>query len=1197
MSIRVMKTCTLSVQGTLLLTTLLMAPVLIVPVMMTGGAHAQQVCDDTELPIPAGCERSNGDVAVGIETGETTERAQRGASGSFAETGFAISIDGAPVAGATPASVPQRKVDQVLEQAEVDVRFDGLDQRRLLNVATSDLRSGYQAGEQVTFRASSNYPAYIDRAVVLVRDRSKRGAPVIARLPVAANGIVDWVMPNGGSPDMDYVLRVYDRSNRFDETVPVTLRRVARDFAEDPKSGSIIAAGEGEDRTAIQRIPVNGGTITASGTGARPGGTVRVMGEQVPVDGQGRFAVTRIVPTGDQVVDVTVNGQKIVRDVNIPDRDVFYTAIVDVTAGERRDGALDTREGFVDGRIAYYYKGRFANGWRVTSSLDTQEGPIEDLLRRIDDKDPRSVLDRLRADNTDLYPTYGDDSTFFDDTPTQGNIYLRAENETTRLTWGNYTAGINRGGLVSNTRELYGAELRYASRAVTEKGDNRIVAQAYAASPDTAPQRDVLRGTGGSVYFLSRQDIANGTLNVTVRIIDPDTGRVVSSRTLLAGVDFTVDHLAGVLLLNDPLGSTATDDGLISDGIGRYDVNLVAQYEYTPAGGVADITAFGGRAEAWVTENLRFGATALRENGAGGLDQDLTALDLRYELGERSFAELEYARSEGPGIARSTSTDGGLTIVDSTFGIATGDALSFDSVLHFDDLGWQREGFVNVYYETKDAGFSTLTEDITADQRLFGVIGSVALSDRARLKFELEDFDSDTGDEKRTIEASVEYDVNARWTVEAGLRNVDQFQVGVPESSGERTDAAVRATYSPNDDLSLYAFGQVTVERSGTIANNDRIGLGIDAQLTEKLRVSAEASDGSRGEAGAVRLTYAAAPDREIYLGYTLDPATRDFTDTDAAENGTVVFGSNYRVTDELSFYTENKVDLPGATSRSLTQAYGVRYTPTDLWSYSGTFETGTVRDDTGDLERTAISLGAAFDRDGDETGRIRFEYRTDDGPGLTRDRTTYGLSFGYANKVNRNWRMLVDADALISDSDERAFLDGEYVRLSLGAAYRPIDNERLNALFRYTYFQDLPGVNQTDANGDDEGALQRSHVLSANVLYDLNPKLTLGAKLGYRRGETAARGTDIFVDNTATLGVLRLDYHVVSKWDMLAEGRILRTEETGTTESGALLGVYRHVGNNAKIGVGYEWGQVTDDLTDVDYDGGGAFLNLIAKF
>ena len=44
-------------------------------------------------------------------------------------------------------------------------------------------------------------------------------------------------------------------------------------------------------------------------------------------------------------------------------------------------------------------------------------------------------------------------------------------------------------------------------------------------------------------------------------------------------------------------------------------------------------------------------------------------------------------------------------------------------------------------------------------------------------------------------------------------------------------------------------------------------------------------------------------------------------------------------------------------------------------------------------------------------------------------------------------------------------------------------------------------------------------------------------------------------------------------------------------------MAAYRHVGNNAKIGMGYEFGNVSDDLTDINYSNQGLFLNLIAKF
>ena len=55
--------------------------------------------------------------------------------------------------------------------------------------------------------------------------------------------------------------------------------------------------------------------------------------------------------------------------------------------------------------------------------------------------------------------------------------------------------------------------------------------------------------------------------------------------------------------------------------------------------------------------------------------------------------------------------------------------------------------------------------------------------------------------------------------------------------------------------------------------------------------------------------------------------------------------------------------------------------------------------------------------------------------------------------------------------------------------------------------------------------------------------------------------------------------------------------DETGTTENGVVLGVHRHIGEHAKLGLGYEWGSVSDDLTDINYRNCGVFLNLVGKF
>ena len=44
----------------------------------------------------------------------------------------------------------------------------------------------------------------------------------------------------------------------------------------------------------------------------------------------------------------------------------------------------------------------------------------------------------------------------------------------------------------------------------------------------------------------------------------------------------------------------------------------------------------------------------------------------------------------------------------------------------------------------------------------------------------------------------------------------------------------------------------------------------------------------------------------------------------------------------------------------------------------------------------------------------------------------------------------------------------------------------------------------------------------------------------------------------------------------------------------GALAAIYRHITKNLKAGVGYNFTDFSDDLTDLKYNHKGVFLNLI---
>ena len=58
----------------------------------------------------------------------------------------------------------------------------------------------------------------------------------------------------------------------------------------------------------------------------------------------------------------------------------------------------------------------------------------------------------------------------------------------------------------------------------------------------------------------------------------------------------------------------------------------------------------------------------------------------------------------------------------------------------------------------------------------------------------------------------------------------------------------------------------------------------------------------------------------------------------------------------------------------------------------------------------------------------------------------------------------------------------------------------------------------------------------------------------------------------------------------------MLDLQDAGDRRGGFLTAVYRHIGNHMKAGVGYNFTDFSDDLTDLSYDSQGVFINVIGK-
>ncbi|MDZ7824326.1 MAG: hypothetical protein U5K75_10015 [Ahrensia sp.] len=284
-------------------------------------------------------------------------------------------------------------------------------------------------------------------------------------------------------------------------------------------------------------------------------------------------------------------------------------------------------------------------------------------------------------------------------------------------------------------------------------------------------------------------------------------------------------------------------------------VNLVVQYEYTPTAGQTDGYSFGGRGQVWLGENVRLGATAMREetgNGAINSDQDMIGADILVRRSEGTWLKAEFAQTEGPGFARSISDDGGLTseeIVSAGASNRVAQAWRVEGQADIADFTQgQTTGKLRAYYEERQEGFATLDYNVGVDERLFGASVDLDIATGLVITGRYDDYLNADGDSRREASAGIAYEFDEYWKAELGVKYSDlTTPAGAADKNGMRVDVAGRLNYSPNDDQTYYTFAQGTLARSGGRLENNRFGVGGDIKLSEKIGLEAEVSYGTTG--------------------------------------------------------------------------------------------------------------------------------------------------------------------------------------------------------------------------------------------------------------------------------------------------------------------------------------------------------------
>ncbi len=1096
---------------------------------------------------------------------------------------------------------------------------DPLAIERRLDVAAAkfvDIKNGVLSAP-ISISVFSNYSSYITSWDILFYAAddidlseplgSVRGSKLGYDSVLQWNGVLDDGTPVAAGDEYTYVLRVHDKNGNIDETFPQTISVNGSDrylSNNDQPTLAELALESRKLRSALarQEIPIRGSRVRVYGRDLGDVSTVTINDQSVTLDANNGFVAEYILADGehDFTVKVTDSNGGIYSkdlDVDLKDKYMFLVGLADITVSKNTvTGGLDgldvddqERYGgdiFVDGRLAFYLKGKVKGKYLVTAQLDTTNQEIDQIFNGLNRTDPHSVFRRL--DPEQYYPVYGDDSTLIKDTDSQGKLYVRVDWDQSRAQWGNFNSGITGTRLAQFNRSLFGALFRHRSTEHTSEGENKTELNVFASEAQSVSRYNEFRGTGGSLYYLADQDIVVGSEKLAVEVRQRETGRVIDRIALVEGRDYEIDDIQGRIILHKPLRTVGDEvaPSIIKDTpLDGNEIWLVADYESVPDAFDADEATYGVRGKHWLNDALAIGGTWVLENREG-TDHEVRGVDATLFGGPGSWVKAEYAQSTAAQTTGSfTSDDGGLNFepFDSNSAAPTeGDAYSIEARVDIAQrLNWIREASAGAWIKKRDAGFSNGGYDIGAQVSDIGVELSTELNDRLKVSARATQLERKDISNRDTASIQADYKLNERVSLAAELRRIEE---GGASGDGNGTLAAVQAAVDVNDNLSVYGAIQETVEASGSYDSNDLLTVGVDADLGNRITVHAETSTGDAGNSLQGGAEYRINDKSSLYLNQNIS------TDrTDRHRNTTTIgqrhnLGAKFRVFTEHQFTDEDQ-------RAGLGHTFGFDVRATENTTANASYQVADFSDDTGGTtDRDAVTVGLTYKRDNTHAS-TRLEYRRDKSASVDTEQWLTANSLNFSMNPSLRWQgklNLSKTNDKLSGADSARFTEAGF-----GFAYRPVSNDRLNMLGRISHRYDLPPLSQDGATMDEQAT-----VGSLEFAYQLNRLWEAGGKLAHKDAKVRnVRATGDWSENDATLVASRLRYHLVYQWDALAEYHWLNSDASNDLKHGALFSLGRQVGDNVKVAVGYNFTRFDDNLIEEDYDVQGWFFNLVGKY
>lgn len=765
--------------------------------------------------------------------------------------------------------------------------------------------------------------------------------------------------------------------------------------------------------------------------------------------------------------------EKVTKEDNFYESD-FFVGFAELFFGENNlTGNIeliedsDTFEENVDmGRVNFYLRGKIKGKHLITAWLDTEEESLDDIFKNLDERKQNTPFEKIDAEK--YYPVYGDDSQVVSETNTAGKLYLKLESEELNAIWGNYKLNYDNNKLINLRKNIYGANIDY---------DNGFDFNTFWYQSFSTQTRDELELTGGILYYLRQDDLIAGSEDIKLELRDSSTGRVLESRNLVAGEDYEINYLQGRITLKSKL-NLFDDQSLIDDQAGSDKYYMVVDYQYDYLSSDIDQNNYGLQTKYDLTDQLYLGANYIEESREDSDKYKIYGLNLVYQNPESTEFRIDYAESENITAEKYFSDDGGITY--RKINLNNDDQAQAWNFEYSKVLTAAENLEFNTFYSNKEAGFNSGSQYLEKDKENYGL---ALIQEKERKENEFS-YEKDISGENETDIYNLRFwrQQTEQRSYELELENKVKKEV---DKEDEKTlNAALGFDHQFDSGNKIYGSQQFTLDKSEEAERNNITTLGGEIKR-EKWRYSAEASAGDQ-ENILLGAGYMLNQDSEIYTNYE-----REFGDDFSTET---TFGANTAVSDKTTITAEHRL-VDDEDENKQSNVIGLDYLASNNLTLSFDYTRSDVeKADSEDFKRDIVG-GALTYTENNFRSSNRIEYRVDDKSEKfeqlvlkSNSRWKYNEEFNYLSEIEYSKEK--------EDGEDR-FFEG-----TIGMAYRPINNTKLNYLFKYTYLDQKNYLNLDTGRELGDYAAEKSQILALDLIYDLNKKWQLTEKIAYKNSE-----------------------------------------------------------------------------------------------